>query len=51
MAYSDIYAIDTETAAKLATLFGGGMGRLREVRGSSKRYVFGVGNEVVGRIE
>jgi C_GCAxxG_C_C family probable redox protein len=34
MAYSDIYGIDTETAAKLATSFGGGMGRLREVCGA-----------------
>jgi len=34
MAYSDIYGIDKETAAKLATSFGGGMGRLREVCGA-----------------
>lgn len=34
MAYSDLYGIDTETAAKLATSFGGGMGRLREVCGA-----------------
>jgi C_GCAxxG_C_C family probable redox protein len=34
MAYSDRYGIDTETAAKLATAFGGGMGRLREVCGA-----------------
>jgi C_GCAxxG_C_C family probable redox protein len=34
MAYSDIYDIDTETAAKLATSFGGGMGRMREVCGA-----------------
>jgi C_GCAxxG_C_C family probable redox protein len=34
MAYSDMYGIDTETAAKLATSFGGGMGRLREVCGA-----------------
>lgn len=34
MAYSDLYDIDTETAAKLATSFGGGMGRLREVCGA-----------------
>ena len=34
MAYSDIYAIDTTTAAKIATSFGGGMGRLREVCGA-----------------
>jgi C_GCAxxG_C_C family probable redox protein len=34
MAYSDLYGIDTETAAKLATSFGGGMGRLRDVCGA-----------------
>jgi C_GCAxxG_C_C family probable redox protein len=34
MAYSDIYGIDTETAASLSTSFGGGMGRLREVCGA-----------------
>jgi C_GCAxxG_C_C family probable redox protein len=34
MAYSDLYKIDSETAAKLATSFGGGMGRLREVCGA-----------------
>lgn len=34
MAYSDIYGIETEMAAKLATSFGGGMGRLREVCGA-----------------
>lgn len=34
MAYCDIYGIETETAAKLATSFGGGMGRLREVCGA-----------------
>ena len=34
MAYSDMYGIETETAAKLATSFGGGMGRLREVCGA-----------------
>jgi len=34
MAYSDMYGIDKETAAKLATSFGGGMGRLREVCGA-----------------
>jgi len=34
MAYSDRYGIDTVTAAKLATSFGGGMGRLREVCGA-----------------
>jgi len=34
MAYSDLYDIDQETAAKLSTSFGGGMGRLREVCGA-----------------
>lgn len=34
MAYSGLYGIDTLTAAKLATSFGGGMGRLREVCGA-----------------
>ncbi|MDD5183944.1 MAG: C-GCAxxG-C-C family protein [Paludibacter sp.] len=34
MAYSDLYGIEEETAAKLATSFGGGMGRLREVCGA-----------------
>lgn len=34
MAYSEKYGIDTETAAKIATSFGGGMGRLREVCGA-----------------
>lgn len=34
MAYSDVYDIDSETAAKLSTSFGGGMGRLREVCGA-----------------
>ena len=34
MAYSDIYGIEKEIAAKLATSFGGGMGRLREVCGA-----------------
>jgi C_GCAxxG_C_C family probable redox protein len=34
MSFSDLYDIDRETAAKLATSFGGGMGRLREVCGA-----------------
>ena len=34
MAYSDIYGIESDTAAKLGTSFGGGMGRLREVCGA-----------------
>ncbi len=34
MAYSDLYGIEKETSAKLATSFGGGMGRLREVCGA-----------------
>ena len=34
MAYADIYNIEPETAAKIASSFGGGMGRLREVCGA-----------------
>lgn len=34
MAYADKYGIDTVTASKIATSFGGGMGRLREVCGA-----------------
>lgn len=34
MAYSDIFGIDTQLAATLASSFGGGMGRLREVCGT-----------------
>ncbi len=34
MAYSDLYNLDSETAAKIASSFGGGMGRLREVCGA-----------------
>jgi C_GCAxxG_C_C family probable redox protein len=34
LAYADKYGIDTETAAKLSSSFGGGMGRLREVCGA-----------------
>ncbi len=34
MAYSDLYGLDRSTSAKLATSFGGGMGRLREVCGA-----------------
>lgn len=34
MAYSNLYGIKPEMAAKLATSFGGGMGRLREVCGA-----------------
>jgi C_GCAxxG_C_C family probable redox protein len=34
MAYSDLYNVDKAMAAKLATSFGGGMGRLREVCGA-----------------
>jgi C_GCAxxG_C_C family probable redox protein len=35
MAYADLYDIEQETAAKIATSFGGGMGRLREVCGAA----------------
>lgn len=34
MTYANRYGIETEMAAKLATSFGGGMGRLREVCGA-----------------
>lgn len=34
MAYADLYEMEPEMAAKLATSFGGGMGRLREVCGA-----------------
>ncbi|MFH0735438.1 MAG: C-GCAxxG-C-C family protein [bacterium] len=34
MAYADIYGITPELAAKLASSFGGGMGKLREVCGA-----------------
>lgn len=34
MAFCDRYNIDEETAAKLASSFGGGMGRMREVCGA-----------------
>lgn len=34
MAYSDLYGFDHETAAKLSSSFGAGMGRLREMCGA-----------------
>ncbi len=34
MAYADLFDIDVELASKLASSFGGGMGRLREVCGT-----------------
>jgi len=34
MAYSDLYNMDKELAAKISSSFGGGMGRLREVCGA-----------------
>ncbi|MEG1741361.1 MAG: C-GCAxxG-C-C family protein, partial [Acetivibrio sp.] len=34
LAFSDLYDIDEETAIKLSSSFGGGMGRLREVCGA-----------------
>ena len=34
IAFEDLHGLDRETAAKLASSFGGGMGRLREVCGS-----------------
>ena len=33
-AYSDIYGVDTQTALRIASSFGGGMGRMREVCGA-----------------
>lgn len=33
-AYADLYGIDRETALKLSSSFGGGMGRMREVCGA-----------------
>ena len=34
IAFEDLHGLDRETAAKLSSSFGGGMGRLREVCGS-----------------
>ena len=34
LAYNDVFGIDTATAAAMASGFGGGMGRMREVCGS-----------------
>ena len=34
MAYADLFDLDVELASKLASSFGGGMGRLREVCGT-----------------
>ena len=34
LAFDDVTGLDTETAARLASSFGGGMGRLREVCGA-----------------
>jgi C_GCAxxG_C_C family probable redox protein len=34
LAYADLYGLDNEMAAQMATSFGGGMGRLREVCGA-----------------
>lgn len=34
LAFSDLYNMDTETALKISSSFGGGMGKLREVCGS-----------------
>jgi C_GCAxxG_C_C family probable redox protein len=35
LSFSDMYELDRETAAKIASGFGGGMGRLREVCGAT----------------
>ena len=40
LAYNDIFGLDQKTAACLASGFGGGMGRLREVCGSVSGMVF-----------
>ena len=40
LAYNDIFGLDDKTAASLASGFGGGMGRLREVCGSVSGMVF-----------
>jgi len=45
MAYADAYGIEQETAAKLATSFGGGMGRLREVCGAVSGMLLVLGME------
>ena len=34
LAYNDVFGVDDDTAAKLSSGFGGGMGRMREVCGS-----------------
>ncbi len=34
MAFADIYGVDTELMGRIATSFGGGMGRMREVCGA-----------------
>ena len=43
MAYSDLYDIDRETMLKIASSFGGGMGRLREVCGAVSGMFFLLG--------
>lgn len=40
LAYNDIFGLDDKTAASLASGFGGGMGRMREVCGSVSGMVF-----------
>ena len=40
LTYSDLFGLDDELAASLASGFGGGMGRLREVCGSVSGMVF-----------
>ena len=40
LAYNDIFGLDDKTAASIASGFGGGMGRMREVCGSVSGMVF-----------
>ena len=40
LAYNDIFGLDEKTAASIASGFGGGMGRMREVCGSVSGMVF-----------
>ena len=40
LAYNDVFGLDDKTAASIASGFGGGMGRMREVCGSVSGMVF-----------
>ena len=52
MVYSEKFGIDTETALKLSSSFGGGMGRLREVCGavSAMFMIAGLADQIEGGI-